>query len=137
MKVFNFSIFILLSLMGAISLVKFNIANNNSETSLHLINSIINSDPPCCDPGSTAPSVSVSYSYDNGAGECCIVVTGSANTAFELIWPGQSSPWCQTSTNSFGVAECCYSLGTGSYKYVCVWQVSADRCKSEINPECN
>ena len=88
--------------MGAISLVKFNIANNNSEPSLHLINSIINSDPPCCDPGSTAPSVSVSYSYDNGAGECCIVVTGSANTAFELIWPGQSSPWCQTSTNSFG-----------------------------------
>ncbi len=88
-----------------------------------------------CDPGSTAPSVSIKkvMTVDQ---RCCIDFEGPPNTFFQVAYTCSGSGFlCERTTDGSGNARCCYP-GIAPCSEIAI-VTSPNGCECQTTPSCS
>jgi hypothetical protein len=107
--------------------------SNSSHKTLTEIKSSESVSCEVCDPGSTTPSVTIDYAQQEG-NRCCIYFVGPPYTYFQVSYACQQSFLCETTTDAYGEAKCCYP-GIAPCSEIAI--VTGSGCECYSIPTCN
>jgi len=88
-----------------------------------------------CDPGSTAPTVSI-VDVDIVGERCCIYFSGPPNTFFQVAYTCSGGSFlCERTTDGVGDAVCCYP-GIATCGEIAII-TSPNGCECQTTPTCS